>query len=321
MKQAADAAGSRPAPKPSRRSLLRRACLLAGLVPAGAAIDGTLITPRRLVTTDHAFGHGAPATRLRVLQVSDLHVHAIGTLEQQLLEQIHASQADLIVITGDSIDREWALPHLDALLREFPTGPRTLAILGNWEYRSGVGLRKLADTYERHGIELLVNRSVTLEHHGRTIRITGLDDVRDGRPDAAAALADAEPLDHHLLLAHCPIARDALDLPGEHPASLVLSGHTHGGQVAPFGIAVRLPPGCGRYVAGWYRDGGPPMYVSRGIGTSLVPVRIGATPELVRIDWRLGPDGRTIGTTGGTATTALRRPSCPPYAVADRERR
>jgi predicted MPP superfamily phosphohydrolase len=66
-----------------------------------------------------------------------------------------------------------------------------------------------------------------------------------------------------------------------------LSGHTHGGQVAPFGIATILPPGCGRYVAGWYRDSGPPMYVSRGIGTSLFPVRIGATPELVRIDWHL----------------------------------
>jgi uncharacterized protein len=66
----------------------------------------------------------------------------------------------------------------------------------------------------------------------------------------------------------------------------VLSGHTHGGQVAPFGLATILPRGCGRYVAGWYRDeGGPPMYVSRGIGTSLVPVRIGATPELVVIDW------------------------------------
>lgn len=321
MKSATGTADCRPARHQSRRSLLKRACLLAGLVPAGAAIDGTPITPRRLVTSDHAFGDGAPATCLRILQVSDLHVHAIGTLEQQLLEQIHASQADLIVITGDAIDREGALPHLATLLGEFPTGPRTLAIMGNWEYRSGVGLRKLARAYERHGIELLVNRSVTLEHQTSRIRITGLDDIRDGRPDAAAALADADPLDHHLVLAHCPITRDAVELPVEHPASLVLSGHTHGGQVAPFGIATILPPGCGRYVAGWYRDDGPPMYVSRGIGTSLLPVRIGSTPELVRIDWRLKPHGRTIGTTGGTAATALRRPSCPPYAVADRERR
>jgi hypothetical protein len=67
----------------------------------------------------------------------------------------------------------------------------------------------------------------------------------------------------------------------------MLAGHTHGGQVAPFGIATVLPRGCGRYVAGWYREGGPPLFVSRGIGTSSLPVRIGASPELARFDWSL----------------------------------
>jgi predicted MPP superfamily phosphohydrolase len=272
----------------SRRTLLRRACLVAGAVPLAAAIDGVAITPRRLVTSNHSFGQAASADRLRIVQVSDLHVHGIGTLERQLLEQLHDAQADLIVITGDSIDRAGSLPLLDRLLGEFPRSPRVLAILGNWEYRSGVGPDQFAHTYARHGIELLVNQSIELEHHGRTIRITGLDDILDGRPDAATALRDGRSLDHHLVLAHCPVSRDTLGLPPEHPASLVLSGHTHGGQVAPFGVATILPPGCGRYVSGWYRDdGGPPLYVSRGIGTSLLPIRIGAAPELVRIDWGL----------------------------------
>lgn len=272
----------------SRRTLLRRACLVAGAVPVAAAIDGVAITPRRLVTSNHSFGQAASADRLRIVQVSDLHVHGIGTLERQLLEQLHDAQADLIVITGDSIDRAGSLPLLDRLLGEFPRSPRVLAILGNWEYRSGVGPDQFAHTYARHGIELLVNQSIELEHHGRTIRITGLDDILDGRPDAATALRDGRSLDHHLVLAHCPVSRDTLGLPPEHPASLVLSGHTHGGQVAPFGVATILPPGCGRYVSGWYRDdGGPPLYVSRGIGTSLLPIRIGAAPELVRIDWGL----------------------------------
>ena len=255
------------------------------MVPLGAALDGVCITPRRLVTTDHAFGPTTAGDRLRILQVSDLHVHRIGTLEHQLLEEIHRSQADLIVLTGDAIDRAADLPALDTLLAEFPTAPRRLGILGNWEYRCGVGLRDLERTYDRHGIELLVNRSVEFEHRGRMIRITGLDDIVEGRPDAAAALAGVRPLDDHLVLAHCPITRDSLHMPPGHTASLVLSGHTHGGQVAPCGLATILPRGSGRYVAGWYRDDGPPMYVSRGIGTSLVPIRIGATPELVVIDW------------------------------------
>ena len=293
MKPAHAAGPTRPDPNEraaplSRRTLLRRTCLVAGAVPLAATIDGLAITPRRLVASHHTFGHSASSDRLRIVQVSDLHVHGIGTLERQLLEQLHDAQADLIVITGDSIDRADSLPLLDTLLAEFPTAPRRLAIMGNWEYKSGTGLRSMEKTYERHGIELLVNRSVELEHRGRTIRVTGLDDILYSQPNAATALGDSRPLDHHLVLAHCPISRDTLGLPPEHPASLVLSGHTHGGQVAPFGVATILPPGCGRYVAGWYRDaGGPPLYVSRGIGTSGLPIRIGATPELVQIDWEL----------------------------------
>ncbi|MCX7429935.1 MAG: metallophosphoesterase [Planctomycetia bacterium] len=272
----------------SRRTLLRRACLVAGTVPLAAAIDGVAITPRRLVTSTHSFGQAASTDRLRIVQVSDLHVHGIGTLERQLLKQLHEAQADLIVITGDSIDQAESLPLLDRLLGDFPRSPRVLAILGNWEYRSGVTPGQFARTYARHGIELLVNQSIEVEHQGRTIRVTGLDDILYSRPAAATAIGAGRPLDHHLVLAHCPISRDTLGLPPEHPASFVLSGHTHGGQVAPFGVATILPPGCGRYVAGWYRDAdGPPLYVSRGIGTSLLPIRLGATPELVRIDWGL----------------------------------
>ena len=284
---------TRPAPirRPStlsRRTLLRSACLVAGAVPLAAAIDGVAITPRRLAVSRHTFGQATTTDRLRILQVSDLHVHGIGTLERQLFEQLHEAQADLIVITGDSIDRSDALPLLNTLLGEFPRSPRVLAILGNWEYRSGISPEQFARTYARHGIELLVNRSIEVEHRGRTIRVTGLDDTLFSQPEAAAAIGDGRPLDHHLVLTHCPISRDTLGLPPDHAASLVLSGHTHGGQVAPFGVAAILPPGSGRYVAGWYHDAGkPPLYVSRGIGTSGLPIRIGATPELVQIDWEL----------------------------------
>ena len=293
MKPAHAAGPTRPdpierSPPLSRRTLLRRTCLVAGAVPLAATIDGLAITPRRLMLSHHTFGHSASNDRLRIVQVSDLHVHGIGTLERQLLEQLHDAQADLIVITGDAIDRANSLPLLDTLLAEFPTAPRRLAIMGNWEYKSGAGLRSMERTYERHGIELLVNRSIEVEHRGRTIRVTGLDDILYSQPNAATALGDSRPLDHHLVLVHCPITRDTLGLPPEHAASLVLSGHTHGGQVAPFGVATIMPKGCGRYVAGWYRDaGGPPLYVSRGIGTSGLPIRIGATPELVQIDWAL----------------------------------
>jgi uncharacterized protein len=273
----------------SRRRLLTAGGAIAVGVPAACGIDGLFITPRRLHTSDHLVASRAPRadTILRLLQVSDLHLHRIGHLETRLLEALHDSPTDVIVFTGDMLDRRVDLWQLETFLRECPTGPRRFAILGNWEYEAGVPREALERLYDSHGIELLVNRSVELSAAGTRVRITGLDDLRAGTPDMAAALHDATPTPNHLLLAHCPLSRDVVTMPGSHPVDLVLAGHTHGGQVAPFGVALTLPAGSGRYVAGWYRDAGPPMYVSRGIGTSLIPVRLGATPELVRFEWAL----------------------------------
>lgn len=277
---------SRPPPRVSRRVILGGA-VVAG---AAAAVDGLVITPRRLVTSTHAVGPREGPRPLRLVQVSDLHVHGIGMLERQLLEQLHGVAADVVVITGDSVDRRRATAALDTLLAEFPRSSRTFAILGNWEYRCGFTADDMARLYERHGIELLLNRSVTFDHAGVTVRITGLDDLLHGRPDAERPLAEAAAVKHHLVLAHCPLTRDAVAMPPHHAATFMLAGHSHGGQVAPLGFAPVLPRGCGRYVAGWYRGDGPPLYVSRGIGTSFFPVRVGATPELAVFDWQLaGP--------------------------------
>lgn len=272
----------------SRRSWMKTAGVMAGIVPVAAAVDGFFITPRRLVTSALTFGT-APGDRIRVLQISDLHLRRIGALETSLLEAVHAARADIVVFTGDMLDRAEYLWPLEMLLRELPRGPRMLAIPGNWEYWSGVRFTALERTYDRHDIQFLVNRSVTIDVGGVRIRVTGLDDVRGGSPDPQAALADAEPCSRHLVLVHCPVARDSVPLPSGHPASLILSGHTHGGQIAPLGMPLVRPGASGRYVAGWYHDAGlPPLYVSRGIGTSMIPVRIGSTPELVQIDWSVG---------------------------------
>jgi len=272
---------------PTRRGLLMGAGLAGAGLATATAIDGFLVTPGRLQTTDHTCGDAAATARLRLVQVSDLHLRSMGRLETRLLETLHDSPADLIAFTGDMIDRRPDLWKLETFLHECPTSPRRVAILGNWEHWSGVPLEAFERLYDRHGVELLVNRSIDVEIAGTRVRITGLDDLRGGRPDAFAALAREAPSPNHVVLAHCPHARDAVALPAEHPADLVLAGHTHGGQVAVLGHPLVLPPGSGRYVSGWYREAGPPMYVSRGIGTSLLPLRIGTPPELVRIDWSL----------------------------------
>lgn len=289
-RQPAEARLATSAGRLSRRELLARTGILAGAVPLVGAVDGLFVTPGWLTATSHTVGGGGRPEQatLRVLQVSDLHLRTIGGLEQRLLAALHAAAPDVIAFTGDVVDRQTALPQLEIFLRECPRQPRCYAITGNWEHWSGVPLGALEKLYERHGVELLVNRSVEFAQDGCRVRVTGLDDLIGGSPDAAAALRDAAPCPNHVVLAHCPAVRDAVPLPAEHPADFMLSGHTHGGQIAPLGIVLKLPHGSGGYVSGWYRDDGPALYVSRGIGTSLVPMRIGATPELAQFDWSLG---------------------------------
>ena len=285
-----------------RRDLLRGGAALVAGGALTASIDGLCLTPFKLDVTHHHFGAppaptSGPATgvmptpaesrRLRIAHVSDLHLHRVGPLEERVLEALHSLAPDLLVITGDSLSAARGEGPLVDFLAACPDVPHRLAILGNWEISSGVPVERLRAHHERHGFDLLVNRSVRVALGDRSVRVTGFDDFRQGHPDPVAAFAGEEPCDHHLVLAHCPVHRDKLALPPEHPADLVLSGHTHGGQVAPGGVALLTPPGSGRYVAGWYRDGGPPLFVSRGIGTSTVPIRIGSVPELACIDWQL----------------------------------
>ncbi len=203
--------------------------------------------------------------------------------------QTHALRPDLIALTGDSVDRKDALPLLAEFLELLPSETPKVAVLGNWEHWARVDTSELRSLYDRYHCRLLVNESVSFTLRGRSLSFTGLDDLVGGRPDLAAATRGRSRDDEtRILIQHCPAFRDAPALrePGAAAAfRLMMSGHTHGGQVAPFGRALYRPQGSGRYVSGWYRDAGrAPMYVSRGIGTSVVPIRLGAVPEIAVFD-------------------------------------
>jgi hypothetical protein len=125
----------------------------------------------------------------------------------------------------------------------------------------------------------------------RSLLITGVDDLVS-QPDLIKSLQGIVPHANHLLLAHSPAYRDEfsndeLGIIAEYKPQLMLSGHTHGGQLALLGFAPLRPPGSGRYVSGWYHDGVIPLYVSRGLGVSVLPVRMGAVPEISYFEWFL----------------------------------
>ena len=254
--------------------LSRKRFLLAcgGLTAAGLGGYARFVAPSRIEFTHHHAPAGFPS----FAQITDLHLHDIGTMHEAIAAELQRKRPAFIVITGDSIDRRGDLPILSDFLAMLPAVPK-FAVLGNWEYWCRVDKRELARVYDRSSCRMLINEAV--DHEGAMI--VGLDDLVAGKPDLAKAIAITSVASVRMLLAHCPAYRD--QLPRDQAFDIVLSGHTHGGQVRVFGLAPFTPNGSGRYVDGWYRNASP-MYVSRGVGTVALPVRFQCRPEVAFFD-------------------------------------
>jgi uncharacterized protein len=266
-----------------------------GLVALGA--DAIFLEPNHLVISRHHLRPPTPQPQtkpatLKIVQITDLHIKQINQFTRQVAATVARLNPDVILLTGDILDRAYTLPILAEFLALLPTQPRKYAILGNWENHALRDLRPLRQTYARYGCELLINQSATFQFGGREILLTGLDDTVEGRPDLVQALQGVEPQANHLLLAHAPDQRDRFTLPersllNQFQPQFMLSGHTHGGQVTLLGFAPILPRGSGRYIKGWYDDFSPKLYISRGLGSSGPRVRLGARPELAVFEWEL----------------------------------
>jgi len=283
-------------PKMNRRRFLAA----LGATGAAAATYGFGVEPRRLEVTRHQIGTRSAATPqpLVLAQITDLHIHRVGREHRAIAAHLAEIRPHAILLTGDSVEDARDLPVLDEFLSLLDPHTPKYAIMGNWEHWGGADPDRMRAVYARHGGRLLLNETVVHTHAGRRLALTGLDDPRGGMPDLRRALHAAAPADARLLLAHSPAYRDRLNADAadavvagtrvargvaDEAARFVamLSGHTHGGQVAPFGVALILPPGSGRYARGWFRDAGQvPLFVSRGIGESMLPVRLGSVPEL-----------------------------------------
>ena len=274
---------------------------VAGAV-AGAMAWGIGVEPYRVVyrrarvrPRNPPIGAGSPTREgPTIVQLSDLHLHRIGPVHEEIVGHISELQPDLIVFTGDTVHHRSALPALERFLALLDAEVPKLAVMGNWEYAAGIGKDDMEYLFERAMGTVLVNRSVRVGTPAGLVRVTGLDDLLKGTPDLAAALNDVEEEPApHILLAHCPAQQDRLRAslrgieadrrtegrPLPTPPFLTLSGHTHGGQVNVFGLTW-TPKGSGRYVRGWYLEPGlPGLFVSRGIGT-VIPIRLGSTPEV-----------------------------------------
>jgi len=257
--------------------------LVGTLVPATAlAFYATNVEPDWVEVTTYkveAVQSNGSTRKIRIVQISDLHLHGVADRDERLAEQIRDLNADAIVFTGDIIDRAENLEPLAAFLSALGPSPR-FAVLGNWEYWSKVDLKRLRAIYESAPqSSLLVNQKATVMLKGREIEFIGLDDFTAGKPDRRLLRSQSSSV-VRVVLQHSPGLYEEPELPDAPQNQICLSGHTHGGQVTLFGRPFWTPRGSGRFVAGWYETPSCRLYVSRGVGMSILPIRFGARPEV-----------------------------------------
>jgi hypothetical protein len=268
--------------------------LLLVLIPLGVAV---LAGGYATATSDPALrrarvslaGWPAGARPVRVLLISDIHVAGPDMPPSRvvrLVRRMNALSPDLVLIAGDFVSdkklstRRYEVREAVAPLAALKAPLGRIAVLGNHDHWRDAAAARAA--LAAAGIRLLDNDAVA----AGPLAVGGLDDAFTDHDDLPATLARMRALPGaKILLSHSPdpFAR----LPGDVP--LMLAGHTHCGQIVlPLVGALETASDYGdRYVCGLVREGGKLLVVGAGLGTSMVPLRIGARPDMWLLE--LGP--------------------------------
>lgn len=220
----------------------------------------------------------------RIVQLSDIH-HSPFTSRSQIeraVETANSLQPDIVALTGDYIskERQYAAPCAE-LLGKLRARHGVFAVLGNHDHWTDASL--ITDLFRAEGMTVLVNQGMRFELKGSAFWLAGVDDTMVGLEDLPLALAGSREDEFKLLLAHNPIilrraARAGVDF--------VLSGHTHGGQVSLRSERNASGRPRRRLLKGLARQGETQIYVTRGLGTVVLPVRFGCPPEVSLLELR-----------------------------------
>ncbi len=280
---------------PGRRLFLHRAAAAAAAVGASAVSAWGLRSASELVVEEVE----VPLRRLppeldgfRIVQISDLHLGPLdgSAFLERVVQRCNALRPDLVAITGDVVDGPVDRIAADvAPLGTLRSTHGSFLVTGNHEYYSGVAAW-LAE-FERLGVRALANERVAIAaDEGGGFDLAGVHDFRGGAfgpehaPDLSAAMAERDPARPCVLLAHQPAH---VELAAAHGVDLMLSGHTHGGQLWPFGALTRLVQ---PYLAGTHlHDRRTWIHVNRGTGCWGPPMRVGAPAEITLMKLRPAP--------------------------------
>jgi len=270
------------------KSTSRRAFLLAPVLGIPTAAYAHLVEPTWLEWTERSCPIPGLTQPVRLAHLSDLHAsrEVPNSLLEHAVQMAIESNPDLICVTGDFVtgstgfDRDWYMALLSRLAAKAPT----FAVLGNhdggaWSVSRGgfATSGKVRRMVESAGIDLLVNRSVKLTCNGADLQIVGTGDLWAREMDAEEAFREVDPELPSILLAHNP---DSKAYAASYGWRLMLSGHTHGGQVvAPVLGFSPAPVRDRRYVRGLKPWLDRWIHVSCGVG-NIAGVRFNCRPEV-----------------------------------------
>jgi predicted MPP superfamily phosphohydrolase len=243
----------------------------------------------------------------RIAQLSDFHVGGPGMSLPTLREAVRRTAAlrpDLIVLTGDFMDRgRWRLEG-EGLFEPLARAAPTYAVLGNHDFLSGDdNAAVVAEGLRRQGVTVLRNESALAGPAASRQVIVGVDDWASGHADMLRSVeGKPEGMAPFLLLCHEP---DIVDTLPRGWFQLVLAGHTHGAQIrlSPFRRLSWLEFGISeihsRYPRGFFRVNDTVLYVNQGLGMSELPLRFGARPEVTLLGLRSRPSDAPAWTADG----------------------
>jgi uncharacterized protein len=279
----------------NRRQFLARATYAYAAAGVGLSAYGIWSAERLPVVTRRTLFFPdlpRPLHGLRIAHLSDVHAGVLMGEEKmkELVQQTNALGADLILQTGDMIDISQAyIPEYVRAFRDLRAPLGVVTVLGNHDRYTGQdavikGVRDAGQVFIR-------NESHVIERGGAALALVGIDDPRNWRADdpqdddLELALRKTPPAAEafRILLAHRPGAWDGA-IPRRVP--LTLAGHIHGGQF--YIPVIGWSPGrlITKYVMGHFQNGASQLYVSRGIGTVGIPLRVFAPPEIALFELR-----------------------------------
>ena len=218
-----------------------------------------------------------------MVQITDMHTVRMGWREQLTIRELRQIKPDLIIMTGDYVESNTDFDQLDRFLADIDKIAPTIASLGNNDYCCKERVEK---AFAKTGIMLLENQTAVLTDGSDSVYVVGLEDNFLWHDDYFAATEGVPPGAPRIVLGHAPAIAEKIDPDG---VQLILSGHLHGGQIdVPFYGPLARNTVCfatRMYTAGLYHVDGMNLYSNRGIGTSVIPLRFLARPEVAVLDF------------------------------------